>query len=107
MEWEWVGKWLRRDGRLDLVGLSTPQTGYADPPPGFLGPYLGSEITLGNLDGELVTGDRYDHDAVAPGFDGLIDLAMQAAVEMSDLEGAGHLSVGAAGSEADGTCQGV
>lgn len=97
-----VGEWLRRDGQLDMVGLSTPQTGYAKPKRGFLGPYLGSEITLGILDGQLVTGDRYDHPAVRPGFDGLVDLATQSIVSQTDLEGAGLFAVGAASTSSDG-----
>lgn len=97
-----VGEWLRRDGQLDLVGLSTPQTGYAKPKRGFLGSYLGSEITLGILERQLTAGDRYDHAAVRGGFEGLLDLAMQSVVGLSDLEAAGHLSVGAARSSVDG-----
>jgi hypothetical protein len=97
-----VGNWLRRDGCLDMVGLSTPKTGYATPARGFLGPYVGSEITLGILDGPLVGGSRYDHKSVRGGFESIEDLAMQPLVSRSELETAGGLAVGAASSAADG-----
>jgi hypothetical protein len=97
-----VGNWLRRDGHLDMVGLSTPKSGYANPERGFLGPYLGSEITMGILEGQLVTGDRYDHQSVRSGFVGLLDLAAQEFVSLSDLDGTANLAVSAAATEPDG-----
>jgi len=97
-----VGNWLRRDGHLDMVGLSTPKSGYANPERGFLGPYLGSEITMGILEGQLVTGDRYDHQSVRSGFDGLLDLAAQPIISLADLDGTANLAVGAAATEPDG-----
>ena len=97
-----VGNWLRRDGYVDLTGLSTPKSGYAQPERGFLGPYLGSEITMGILDGQLTPGQRYDHDAVAPGFEGLLDLAAEPRLGSSELSSAAHLAVGAAAQQPDG-----
>ena len=40
---------LHSQGYLDVGQLSVPQSGYANPRSGFLGPYLGSELTLGIL----------------------------------------------------------
>lgn len=97
-----VGNWLRRDGFIDVEGLSTPRAGYAQPESGFLGPYLGSEITMGILDGQLTPGPRYDHDAVGPGFEGLLDLAAEPRLGFSELSSASHLAVGAAAHQPDG-----
>ena len=89
--------------RFDLAALATPKLGYSDAQAGFLGPYLGSELTLGILgDGNLVPGARLDEDALAVGFEGLFELADREAVTSADLDGCAHLSIGAVADSRDG-----
>lgn len=88
---------------FDLAALATPKLGYSDAQAGFLGPYLGSELTLRILnDGSLVPGIRIDEDALVAGFAGLFDLADRDVLTSVDLEGYRHLSIGAVAESRDG-----
>lgn len=94
---------LERDGALDITALATPKTGYADPRSGFLGPYLGSELTLRILaDGEFGLGSRLDEASLRDGFPGLFDLAAQDHVSLAELAASPELAIGAACTQPDG-----
>ncbi len=90
-------------GTFDVEMLSTPKAGYSESQTGFLGPYLGSELTLGILaDGTLAPGKRLNPTVLRAGFAGLFDLASQATVTADDLRAAETLSVGAVSNSEDG-----
>lgn len=96
---------LRHSGgtSFDIASLSTPRVGYSDAQTGFLGPYIGSEMTLGILhDAGLAPGPRLTAASIGNGFAGLFDLARQASVTADDLADMSSLSIGAAESSADG-----
>lgn len=90
-------------GTFDVDRLATPKQGYADPVAGFLGPYNGSELTLGILaEGTLAPGRRLDSRVLASGFEGLFDLARQRTVTAEELRSVPGLSIGAVGESDDG-----
>lgn len=91
----------RSGGALfDLADLSSR---YSQARSGFLGPYLGSELTLGILaDGTLTPGKRLPSAPLASSFEGLFELAAKREITASDLRACPHLSVGAAASSDDG-----
>ncbi len=94
---------LGADGALDVAGLSTPKSGYAMPRWGFLGPYVGSELTLRILAGtSLEPGSRLDANALREGFPGLFELASQDTVTMPELTSAEALAIGVSSSAPDG-----
>ena len=94
---------LHSQGYLDVGELSVPQSGYANPRSGFLGPYLGSELTLGILASTtLEPGPRAEDGVLRSGFPGLFELAGQDQVAMVELEGHPQLAIGAARSTPDG-----
>jgi hypothetical protein len=82
--------------RFDIDQLSIPKDGYSDARTGFLGPYIGSELTLGILDdGTMAPGKRLTGASLGNGFDGLFDLAGQPSVTADQLADAAGLSIGA------------
>lgn len=90
-------------GALDVAGLAAVEGGYSDQKSGFLGPYLGSELTLQILqDNSLVPGPRVDESALREGFDGLFRLADTDRVTLDQLGEYPNLAVGAARRSADG-----
>jgi hypothetical protein len=94
---------MEADGCLDVASLSTPQSGYSNPRWGFLGPYVGSELTLRILAGtSLEPGDRLDADVLTASFEGLFDLAARDEVALDELAAYPHLAIGAARHSADG-----
>lgn len=89
--------------RFDIDQLSTPKEGYSDARTGFLGPYIGSELTLGVLgEGTLIPGKRMTPAAIGQGYEGLFDLARQTTVTSEQLASAQGLSIGALRSSDDG-----
>lgn len=94
---------LRTDGLLDVDRLAQPVSGYANSNWGFLGPYLGSELSLGILaDNGLHPGHRIDREAVAGSFDGLFDVARQSTVTLTELKGNKSLAISAVRDSSDG-----
>jgi hypothetical protein len=94
---------MERVGHLDVAHLETPRKGYANPQWGFLGPYIGSELTLRILAGtDLTPGERLDEPALRTGFEGIFELAEQDTISFDDLESAGHLANGAGRDQPDG-----
>lgn len=88
---------------FDVETLSTPKIGYSDAQYGFLGPYLGSEMTLGILsDGSLTPGQRVASSSFGNAFEGLFDLARQDQISKEALQSASHLAIGHLGVSEDG-----
>jgi hypothetical protein len=94
----------RTDGNsFDIETLATPRVGYSDAQFGFLGPYIGSEMTLGILkDASLVPGSRLLPTVLGTGFEGLFDLANQNHVSRASLESHSNLAIGALATSDDG-----
>lgn len=88
---------------LDVKALSIPRSGYANPLSGFLGPYLGSELTLKILASTAMEpGGRIEPNVLGNSFDGLFDLAERDRVPISELANHPHLSIGALRTSPDG-----
>ncbi len=89
-------------GRVDIAGLSVPAKGYAKPKSGFLGPYVGSELTLKVLAEGFTPGSRVDEVVLRQGFDGLFEAAATDETTLADLDAFPGLAISAAGTSSDG-----
>ena len=93
---------LERDGALDVAHLSVPGQ-YVKSQWGFLGPYFGSELTLGILTGNsFVPGPRVETEVLGNGFPDLFELAERDEVTLSELQARPELAISAARTSPDG-----
>lgn len=92
-------------GTLDLATDSQAGSGgYVQNSWGFWAPYIGSELTLGIIDGTKVPkpGPHLVRDALRDGLADLLDLARQETLDVADMSGHAHLCVCAGATQPDG-----
>jgi hypothetical protein len=90
-----------RGGTLDMAEASAVG-GYVRNSWGFSGAYFGSEMTLGVLNGRNGPGRAYDDAAVRDGIGGLLALARQDVLNVTDLPRDSALCICAGPGQADG-----